>query len=165
MDYTTIFSPFSIIIDSIVLAHFVFSSLHYVNKTGECWEGKVLNQLDGNEQQQSACAWLCVFLHWGQDKCCPTPHGQNKGWAWWTKNADSALSFQLAWKTTTCNRKQSYTVSSFLQTGEGIIKKINIICNRMSQLHNFCNVNARALRCVPDKDVIRKYINNVMWWF
>lgn len=76
--------------------------------------------MNGNWPQPAECMCLTVcFLHWGQDKCYPPPHGQNKGWAPWTKNADSALSYQLAWKTTTCYRKQSYTVSSFLQTGEG----------------------------------------------
>lgn len=100
--------------------HHFGSVAHYIITLSECRGENIpfLNQLNGNWLQPAECMFPTVcFLHWGQDKCYPPPHGQNKGWALWTENADSALSYQLDWKTATCNRKQSYTVSSFLHTG------------------------------------------------
>lgn len=64
-----------------------------------------------------SCGWLCDSYTKVKTSAIHH-HGQNKGWTQWTKNADLALSYQLAWKTTTWNRKQGYMVSSFLQTEE-----------------------------------------------
>lgn len=88
----------------------------------ECWGEKYpfaeSTEMEMDCSLQRACNWLFASYTWVKTSAVQH-HGQNKGWALWTKNADLALSYQLAWKTTTCNRKQSYTVSSFLQTGGG----------------------------------------------
>lgn len=78
-----------------------YRTLHF-----ECWGGR--RPLPA----ESMCLTVC-FLHWGQDECVPPPHAQKQRMS--TVNTECWN--QLEWNATTRNRKQSSTVSSFLQTG------------------------------------------------
>lgn len=88
---------------------------HFLLMMWTSWEG---NYIESTEPCGVHEPTMWASYTWVKTSALQQLTVKTKGWAPWTNNADSTLSCQLAWKTTTCNRKQSYKVSSFRQTGQ-----------------------------------------------